>query len=148
MPSGPMKSQISLAVADPARGCVSNDCKLIWHYGGPTAQKYTDHILGPHDEPHIDLSCIGRYSWFQASISERFFANAAIYVLLWPAKGPDINIIESIWSYISRPINGMNPLPRNTTGLRVAVHNEWRGVTQARIRRFSDQRCTPIRAIV
>ena len=27
---------------------------LSWHYGGLTAQKYTDHILGPHNEPHID----------------------------------------------------------------------------------------------
>ena len=25
-----------------------------WHYGGLTAQKYTDHILRPHDKPHID----------------------------------------------------------------------------------------------
>ena len=42
----------------------------------------------------------------------------------------------------------MNPLPTNTTGLRAAVHSEWQSVTQARIRRFSDQRYTPIRAIV
>ena len=42
----------------------------------------------------------------------------------------------------------MNPLPRNTAGLRGAVPNEWQSVTQARIRRFSDQRCTPIRAIM
>ena len=27
---------------------------LSWHYGGLTAQKYADHILGPHNEPHID----------------------------------------------------------------------------------------------
>ena len=27
---------------------------LSWHYGGLTAQKYTDHIIGPHNEPHID----------------------------------------------------------------------------------------------
>ena len=27
---------------------------LSWHYGGLTAQKYTDHILGHHNEPHID----------------------------------------------------------------------------------------------
>ena len=27
---------------------------ISWHYGGLTAQKYTDHILGPHNEPHID----------------------------------------------------------------------------------------------
>ena len=57
-------------------------------------------------------------------MSEGFLANAAIDVLLWPAKGPDINIIESIWSYISRRINGMNPLHRNTVGFRAAVHNE------------------------
>ena len=42
----------------------------------------------------------------------------------------------------------MNPLPTNTTGLRAAVHSELQSVTQARIRRFSDQRCMPIRAIV
>ena len=45
-------------------------------------------------------------------------------VLLCPAKGPNINIIEIIWSYISRRINEMNLLPGNTTGLRAAVHNE------------------------
>ena len=39
-------------------------------------------------------------------------------------------------------------IPRNTAGLRAAAPNEWQSVTQARIRRFSDQRCTPIRAIV
>ena len=27
---------------------------LRWHYGGLTAQKYTDHNLRPHDKPHID----------------------------------------------------------------------------------------------
>ena len=27
---------------------------LSWHYGGLTAQKYADHILRPHDKPHID----------------------------------------------------------------------------------------------
>ena len=31
---------------------------LIWHYGGLTAQKYTDHILRPHDEPHIDYHAL------------------------------------------------------------------------------------------
>ena len=121
---------------------------LRWHYGGLTAQKYTDHILGSHNKPHMDDHAFGRYSCLQARIGEGFLANAAIYVLLWPAKDPDINIIESIWSYISRRINGMNPLPRNNIGLRAVVNNEWQSVTQVRIRRFSGQRCTPIRAIV
>ena len=42
----------------------------------------------------------------------------------------------------------MNPLPGNTAGLRAAVHNEWQSVAQARFGRLSDQRRTPIRAIV
>ena len=104
---------------------------LSWHYGGLIAHKYTDHIIRLH-----------------ARISEGFLANAVIDVLLCSAKGLDINIIEIIWSYKSRRINEMNPLPGNTTGLRAAVHDEWQSVTQARFRRFSDQRCTPIRAIV
>ena len=53
-----------------------------------------------------------------------FLAKAVIDVLLCPAKGPDINSIEIIWSYISRRINEMNLLPRNTDWLRAAVHNE------------------------
>ena len=119
---------------------------LSWHYGVLTAQKYTGHILRLHNEPHIDNHALADIA--QARISEGFLANAAIYVFLWPANGPDINIIESIWSYISRRINEMNPLPRNTTVLRATVHNEYLIVTKARIRRFSDQRCTPINAIV
>ena len=57
-------------------------------------------------------------------MSHTFLANAVIDVHLWPAKGPDINIIDSIWSYISSRINEMNPLPGNTAGLRAAVHIE------------------------
>ena len=117
---------------------------LSWHLRRLTAQKYTDHILGPHVEPHIDNHVLAdRVVFMQdvasphaARISEGFLANAAIDVLLWPTKGRDINIIENIWSYISGRINGMNPLPRNTTELRAAVHSEWQSVTHARIRRL------------
>ena len=117
---------------------------LSWHLRRLTAQKYTDHILGPHVEPHIDNHVLADRGVFMqdgasphaARISEGFLASAAIDVLLWPTKGPDISIIENIWSYISRRINGINPVPRNTAELRAAVHNEWQSVTHPRIRRL------------
>ena len=117
---------------------------LSWHLRRLNAQKYTDHILGPHVEPHIDNHVLAdRVVFMQdgasphaARVIEGFLANEAIDVLLWPTKGPDIDIIESIWSFISRGINGMNPLPQNTTELHAAVHSEWQNVTHARIRRW------------
>ena len=71
---------------------------------------------------------------YAARVSQEFLSNAAIDVLLWPAKSSDISIIENIWFYISRRINCVNLLPRNDIELRAAVGNEWQSVTQARIR--------------
>ena len=115
----------------PCKGMCQQWLQTSWHLGWLTAQKYTDHILGPRVEPHIDNHVLAyRVAFMQdgasphaARISEGFLANAAIDVLLWPTQGPDINIIENIWSYISRRINGMNSLPRNTTELRAAAND-------------------------
>ena len=121
---------------------------LSWHYRGLTAHKCTDHIIRLHDEPHIDNHALADRVVFKSGQARAFLPMRWLMSSCVPAKGPDINIIEIIWSYISRRINEMNPLPGNTAGLRAAVHNEWQSVAQARFRRFSDQRCTPIRAIV
>ena len=127
--------RVSLAVADPRRGCVSSDCKLdlVHIHGGLTAQKYTDDILRPHAEQRIDNHALANRAVFMqdgasphtARVSQEFLVNAAIDVLLSSAKSIDISIIENIWSYISRRINCMNPLPRNDAELRAAVGNEW-----------------------
>ena len=39
---------------------------LSWHYGGLTAQKYTDHILRPHDQSHIDKHALADWVVFKA----------------------------------------------------------------------------------
>ena len=117
-----------------------------WHYGGLTAQKYTDHIL-----LMSHTLIIMHWQIYLPSSQDKRGVSCQCGDLCPPVanKGSGYQYYwEHIWSYISRRINGMNQLPRNTTGLRAAVHNESQSVTQARIRRFSDQRCTPIRSIV
>ena len=46
---------------------------LSWHYGGLTAQKYTDHILGPHNEPHIDNHTLADRVDFKPGYARGFF---------------------------------------------------------------------------
>ena len=70
-----------------------------------------------------------------ARVSMDFLATAAIDVLLWPAKSPDINIIENIWSIMSRNINGMNPVPKTAAAIRrlvVSVPRRLRAIVDAR----------------
>ena len=140
-------------------GCVNNGTRLCASArlcrGSPV--KYVDEVLSPHVEPHIDntrlqtglSSCkMEPPPHYAARISTDFLTAAAIDVLLWPAKSPDINIIENIWSSMSRFINGMKPMPRTVAELRTAVHISWQRESQARIRRLVASVPRRLRAIV
>ena len=122
-------------------GCVSNDCKLdlVDIHGGITSQKYIDYILRPHVEPHIDNHVLADRAVFMQDGAyrqdkPRVSWQCGDWCPLVASK--EINIIENIWSHISRRINARDPLPRTAAELRAAVHNEWQSVTQARIRRL------------
>ena len=47
---------------------------LRWHYGGLTAHKYTDHIIGLHDEPHIDNHALADRVVFKPGYARAFFS--------------------------------------------------------------------------
>ena len=53
-------------------------------------------------------------------ISQEVLYSAAIDVLLWPAKSPDIVFIKTVWSVILICVNGMNQFPTNSTELHAA----------------------------
>ena len=85
------------------------------------AQNYTDKIIRPHVKPHIDNRALADGAAFMqggptphtARLSQEVLIGAAIDVLVWSAKNPDINIIKKVWSVMLKRINGVNPLPKN-----------------------------------
>ena len=90
--------------------CVSFDCKMdsvdIW--GNLNGPRYVDEILEPHMEPH-GQPCPEWPAIFMQDgatphterISQDFLHDAIIHVMC-PSKGPDLNIMENLWSHISR----------------------------------------------
>ena len=139
-------------------GCVSFDCKmdLIDIRGNLNGRRYVDEILEPHVEPHMDNHALNDRPIFMqdgatphtARISQGFLHDAAIDVMLWPSKSPDLNIIENLWSHISRSINALPERPRNAAQLRDAVHDKWRALSQARVQRLVRSLHRRVRAVV
>ena len=82
---------------------------------GLTAQKYIDEIVRPHFMPRVDTHALADSTVFMRDgakphatrISQDVLANATN--LLLPTNNPDISIIASLWSIVSRNIIGMNP---------------------------------------
>ena len=55
-----------------------------------------------------------------ARMSQEVLTGVAIDVLVWSVNNPDINIIKNVWSVMLSRINGVDPLPKNTTELHAA----------------------------
>ena len=117
---------------------------------GLTAQNCSDEIVRPPVKPHIDYQALADGTAFMqggttphtANISQEVRADAAIRVLVWPAKNPDINIIKNVWSVMLRRINGMKPLPQNAARLHVACTVNGR----TSLRRAHDDHWTAVRS--
>lgn len=60
-----------------------------------------------------------------ARVSQDYLHQAAIDVMLWPSISPDLNIMENIWSFMSRHINVAEVLPRSCVGLCTTLGWQW-----------------------
>ncbi|GFV33846.1 transposable element Tcb2 transposase [Trichonephila clavipes] len=71
--------------------------------GTMTGQRYIDEVLLPHD-------CLD---------------SEGIQRLVWPARSPDLNIIENVWDALGRQVAGRNYPPTNKNTLIPALTEEW-----------------------
>jgi transposase len=58
-------------------------------------------------------------SWFEEHESE-------LQHLPWPAKSPDLNIIEPLWSVLEIRLRNRFPSPSTLKQLEVVIHEEWK----------------------
>jgi hypothetical protein len=68
--------------------------------------------------------------------------------LVWPPSSPDLNPIENIWHLLKTRLNKRNPRPTTMTAIRVAIVEEWNGITIDEIRRVVDNMPQRVQAVL
>lgn len=99
--------------------------------GSLTAQRYVTDILEPHVmpfAPFIEENFILMHDNARPHtvIIVREYLNViGIRVMDWPARSPDMNLIEHAWNILGRRVRQRNPAPRNVQELKLGLIEEW-----------------------
>jgi len=64
-----------------------------------------------------------------------FLGNNRVNTLAWPAKSPDLNVIEHVWDQLQRRVRKNGPLPVTRHELRQLIEREW-NLPQAFLRNY------------
>jgi hypothetical protein len=98
------------------------------------SEKYRD-ILRDHHIPGARRIFGIRQPWFFAHDNDRkhtsqlvrsFLAGARVRVLPWPAKSPDLNPVENVWSHLTQKVHDESP--RTVDELEAAIHRAARSI--------------------
>ena len=65
-----------------------------------------------------------------AQITRDFLPDRNVSVLPWPAKSPDLNLIEHVWDLLDRRVRARAIPPRNIRELAGALVEEWGNISQ------------------
>ncbi|CAK9810850.1 Transposable element Tc3 transposase [Anthophora plagiata] len=71
-----------------------------------------------------------------AKFVKTYFEKEKIPVLSWPARSPDINIIENCWSQLSQAVYKHGKQYENVHELKEAIVAEWSNLNQQNIRKL------------
>lgn len=139
-------------------GCVSHDCKLdlVTVRGNLNGNQYIRDILNPVLVPHFDNHPLATRPMFMddnarphRSLAVRVFLQGnAIQQEPWPAMSPDLNPIEHLWDFLGRRIQSRDPPVHTLAALEAALHEEWRQITQDRIRRLTGSVRRRVQAVI
>jgi DDE superfamily endonuclease len=62
-----------------------------------------------------------------------WFSKNKVAVVDWPVKSPDLNIIENLWSTLSRKVYTEGRQYRSTNDLKQAIEKSWQEINQGEI---------------
>lgn len=71
-----------------------------------------------------------------ARIVKKFFSDNNVDVLNWPARSPDMNIIENCWGLLARSAYAENRQYENVDELKQSIISNWRGLPQKSIKKL------------
>ncbi|GFT12216.1 DDE_3 domain-containing protein [Trichonephila clavipes] len=99
--------------------------------GTMTGQRYIDEVLLPH--VRLFRGAVGDKFVFMDhnATCHRTLAvqdcldSEGIQRLVWPARSPDLNLIENVWDALGRQVAGRNYPPTNKNTLIRALTEEW-----------------------
>ena len=60
-----------------------------------------------------------------AQIIKEYFATNNVKTMVWPAKCPDVNIIENVWGMMTKKIYDINFRPQNRDTLIHFIEQTW-----------------------
>ena len=109
---------------------------LVVVRGNLNAVRYQQDILIPVAIPHLQAA--GRGMIFMqdgapahtARTTQNLLQQHNIRQLPWPAKSPDLNVIEHLWDELNIRVRKRRVAPRNLQQLEQALRDEWRNIPQ------------------
>ncbi|GFT19739.1 transposable element Tcb1 transposase [Trichonephila clavipes] len=117
---------------------------LVLTAGTLNSQHYISEVLEPVVLPYLQGLATAIFQQDSARphvarIVQRFFVNHQIELLPWPARSPDLLLIENMWSMVTQRLTQITPPAATPDQLWQRVEASWSAVPQEYIQSLSNQ---------
>ncbi|GFU02844.1 transposable element Tcb1 transposase [Trichonephila clavipes] len=83
-----------------------------------------------------------------ARIVQRFFVNHQIELLSWPARSPDLSLIENMWSMVAQRLTQITPPATTPDQLWQRVEAAWSAVPEEPLQSLSESMPRRVAAVI